>query len=350
MYYVNENFKRTKRVFPEQARKEYMRLDMNENVDGLPEEFINDFLAKIDKDFISMYPEPEKFERVYSEYMGIEKNMIMPTNGSDMAIRYVFETFGENGKKVVTVIPTFEMYRINAQLMGMEHVAIEYDDDYSISVDKIIDKIDDDTRIVVILNPNNPMGNVFDEQDVRTIINRAKEKDAIVFIDEAYHYFCDTTYINLVQEYNNVVLCRTFSKMFAMAACRLGVVISNSEMIEWMKRGKLSFEVNSFALEMGSMLLERPDVIQQMIVQAKEGKEYLLELLESKGYEVRRCEGNFVFVYPKTNVKELEKRLKKNGVLIKTYSTPILENVIRVTTGSRIVMEQFAEILFRVDV
>lgn len=349
MYYINKNYCEVERIFPEQGRREYLKLDMNENVDGLPKAFVDEFTASITPEFIYTYPEPKKFEKKYADYLGVGAEEVMATNGSDMAIRYAFETFGEQGKTVVTVTPSFEMYRINASLMGMNHKAVGYKEDYTIDVDEIVQNIDQDTRIVVLLNPNNPIGNVYKESEVRRIVETAEKNGAVVIIDEAYHYFCDTTLVNLTKEYTNVMVFRTFSKLFAMAACRLGVIISNGEMINWLKKGKLTFDVNSFALKMGEMILDRPEIVESMIRQAKEGKSYLVKLLEEHGYKTKWCEGNFIFFYPNGDAKNVAKKLEEEKILVKTFSAPLLKDVIRVTTASKEIMQKFVDVLLSVD-
>lgn len=80
-----------------------------------------------------------------------------------------------------------------------------------------------------MLNPNNPVGNVYTEKEIQLIINKAKSMNAIVIIDEAYHYFYPNTFLQYALQENNVIVLRTFSKLFSLAACRLGVVISNPE-------------------------------------------------------------------------------------------------------------------------
>lgn len=153
-YYVNEAIYNTDRVFPDQKRYEFLRYDMNENPDGLPESFVTSVLQEITPEFLTVYPEPNRFLEKYAEFIGTGIENVLATNGSDMAIRYLMETFGEPGKGVVTVTPSFEMYRINCSILGLHHVPVSYEQDFSISSKKIVQAITKDTRIVVLLNPN----------------------------------------------------------------------------------------------------------------------------------------------------------------------------------------------------
>ena len=107
--HVNLFVKNTVRVFPPQGRYGKLRYDMNENPEGLPKEFVDSVLKEITPEFLAIYPEPDRFLQKYAKFVGVEFENLMCTNGSDMAIRYLLETFGEVGKEVVTVSPSFEM-------------------------------------------------------------------------------------------------------------------------------------------------------------------------------------------------------------------------------------------------
>ena len=188
-YYVNENIKNTVRIFPRQKRYNCLRYDMNENPEGLPKDFVDSVLKEITPEFLAIYPEPDKFLNKYANFIGAQYENVVATNGSDMAIRYILETFGETGKSVVTVSPSFEMYWVNCNILGLKHKPVAYNDDLTINIENIINAIDLDTRVVVLLNPNNPVGNVYTEEEFRLVLKRTQEVGAILVVDEAYHYF-----------------------------------------------------------------------------------------------------------------------------------------------------------------
>lgn len=344
MYYVNEDVKNCIRIFPEQGRYDYRRYDMNENPEGLPKEFVDDVLKEITPEFLAIYPEPDRFLKKYAKYIGADYGNVLTTNGSDMAIRYLLEVFCEKGKEVVTVTPSFEMYAVNCSILGLMHKAVSYAEDLSIDVDKIVEAISDETDIVVLLNPNNPVGNVYTEEELERIVDKADQSGAIVIIDEAYHYFYKDTFLSYALNRNNVVVLRTFSKLFSMAACRLGIIISNPEIIGYVKKSRLTFEVNAIALLFAERLVDHPEVIEGLIKTADEGKQYALERLQQAGYEVRDCRGNFIFVKPKLSPRNVERMLKeKDKILVKTYGNDLLKEYIRVSTGSKEAMEFFVD-------
>lgn len=349
-YYVDENIKNTERVFPSQGRYDYMRYDMNENPEGLPKEFVDSVLKEITPEFLAIYPEPDKFLNKYAKYIGANYDNVLATNGSDMAIRYLLETFGEKGKEVVTVAPSFEMYWVNCNILGLKHVPVAYEDDLTIGVDKIVNAISDDTRVVVLLNPNNPIGNVYSEEELKKVIKRAQEVGSIVIIDEAYHYFYPNTFIEYALRENNVVVLRTFSKLFSIAACRIGVIISNPEIIHYVKNAHLTFDVNSFALLFAERILDHPEMIQELIDIENKGKDYVLKSLKEHGYECRDCKGNFIFVKPNRDAKNVSDELKeKRKVLVHPYCNSLLKDYIRVSVGSVNAMKIFLEAFYDVD-
>lgn len=335
-YYVDPNIKETYRIFPEEGRDAYLRLDMNEGVLGLPESFVSDVLKEVTPAFLTRYPEPTKFIQAYSDFIGIPFDNIAVTNGTDSAIRYILQTFGEKGKDVVTVNPTFEMYRINCSILGLCHVPVSYEEDFSISIGKIVNTITDNTRIVVLINPNNPIGNTYTEDEARRVFDKARKVGAVVVVDEAYHYFTDESLLPLAMsgEYDNVIVMRTFSKLMSLAALRLGVIISNPEIIQYIKNGKLTFEVNSMALLFGERLLAHPEIIEELIETERQGKECLISWLKENNYEYIPCKGNFILIKTKTDPHEVTRRLREDfKILVHDYGNPLLSQYIRVSTA-----------------
>lgn len=340
--YVNPFIKNTVRIFPSQGRYGKLRYDMNENPEGLPKEFVDSVLQEITPEFLAIYPEPNRFLKKYADFIGVQFENLMCTNGSDMAIRYLLETFGETGKEVVTVAPSFEIYWVNCNILGYKHVPVQYNEDWTINIDKIVSAITEDTRIVVLLNPNNPVGNVYTEEEFNKVQKRAEEVGALLIIDEAYHYFYSKTFLNQALKCSNVVILRTFSKLMSLAAVRLGVIIGNSKLIDCVRKARLTFDVNSIALLFAERLLERPDVIQSLIQTQQEGKDYLLSELRKLGYWCKDCMGNFVFVKPKKNAYVLTQYLEeKHNILVHSYGNSLLKDYIRISTGSITAMKRF---------
>lgn len=349
-YYVNENIKETPRVFPKQGRASYLRYDANENSEGLPAKFVQEVLSEITPSFIAMYPEPSHFLKKYSEYLGVGIDNVYATNGSDHGIRVLLETFGEPGKDVITVSPTFEIYWVCCKLLGLNHKAIPYDNNLTISVESIIDNIDYNTRIVVLLNPNSPIGYLFTEDEVELVIKKAQTVGAVVIIDEAYHYFYDITFLNKAITYENVVLLRTFSKVMSIAGLRIGTIIGHPDLIHYVRNSRLAYELNSVGLLFAERLIDHPEIIKDLIQREREGKQYLISKLKEKKYWFMDCHGNYVLIKPQINAQIVAQRLaSEKNILVHPYNNAIMKDLIRVTTGSIKLMEQFLNGFLDID-
>lgn len=347
--HVNKFIENTKRVFPAQGRYGKSRYDMNENPEGLPRNFVDSVLKEITPEFLAIYPEPDRFLRKYANFVGVDFENLMCTNGSDMAIRYLLETFGEVGKEVVTVAPSFEMYWVNCNILGYKHVPVAYESDLTLKIEKVVAAINGNTRIVVLLNPNNPVGNVYSITEFDVVRKRAEEVGALVIVDEAYHYFYSKTFLRGALAAPNVVVLRTFSKLMSLAAVRLGVIIGNPELIRYARNSRLTFDANSIALLFAERLIDRPDIIDGLIKTQQDGKDWLLAELGKQGYWCKDCMGNFIFIKPKHDAREVSDRLEKMNVLVHPYGNPLLKGLIRVSTGSKAAMSKFLEAFKEAD-
>ena len=348
-YYINPNISSTPRVFPKQGRADFHRYDANENPEGLPKDFVDLVLKELTPEYLAMYPEPERFISKYANYIGVDKDNVYCTNGSDHGIRVLLETFGEPGKEVVTVSPTFEIYWVCCSLLGLKHKPVQYEADFTINIDVILDAITSETRVVVLLNPNSPIGNLYSEEEVKSIIDKAKRIGAVVILDEAYHYFYDKTFLHFAIENDNVLLLRTFSKLMSIAGCRVGMVVGHKDLIHWVKNSRLAYEMNAVGLLFAERILEHPEMIEYLVKQEKEGKEFLMDELQKRGYWFMDCHGNYVLLKPKHDAHEVARKLsEEKRTLVHTYGNSLMKNLIRVTTGSRKAMEFFVDVFFDV--
>ena len=349
-YYINPNIKATPRVFPRQGRAEYHRYDANENPEGLPVEFVESVIKDITPDYLAMYPEPERFIGKYADYLDVEKENVYCTNGSDHGIRVLLETFGELGKEVVTVSPTFEIYWVCCSLLGLKHKPVQYNADFTISIESILNAMTNDTRVVVLLNPNSHIGNLYSDDEVHKVIDKAKQIGAVVILDEAYHYFYDKTFLHFALENDNVVLLRTFSKLMSIAGLRVGMIVGHKDLIHWVRNSRLAYEMNSIGLLFAERILEHPEMIDDLIRQEKEGKTYFIGELEKRGYWYMDCRGNYVLVKPKHNAHEVSRRLaEEKKTLVHPYGNAMMKDMLRVTVGSVNAMEFFTQVFFEVD-
>ena len=350
MYWLDHNVENLVRIFDQNERKDFLRLDLNENPGGLPREFVESVLAEVTPQMVAQYPETLHFTQVLADYIGTDITNICITNGSAEAIRYVIQAFTASNGRIVGVVPSYFMFQVYSEMYGRNFVKVPYNDDLTISIDNIERELTDDTQMLILLNPNNPMGNVYSDEEFERLFKTCQEKEITLLIDEAYHYFYPNTFLKYALNEENVVLLRTFSKLFSIAACRLGVVISNPQIIHYVKNAKLTFDANAIALLFAERILDHPEMIEQLIETEKEGKAYTLAELTKHGYETRDCRGNFIFVTPKHQATEVAQKLEtEKKILVKSYGNEMLKKYLRISVGSKDAMERFLTAFFEID-
>ena len=227
-----------------------------------------------------------------------------------------------------------------------------YNDDLTMDVNNIIAQLTDDTEMLILLNPNNPMGNVYSDEEFECIMKVCREKQITVLIDEAYHYFYPKTFIKYALNERHVFVTRTFSKLFSMAGCRLGYVVGHPEDIKYVQKYCTPHNTNAFALLFAEKIITTPGVLDTLIDNFYTGREYLLTALDKNGYRHKGDAGNFLFIEPKTNAEQIVEKMKiEKKILIKKYANVgEFGDCLRVSIGEKQYMEKFIEALIELDV
>lgn len=350
MHYVDPIIKNFVRTNQPEGRLPYIRLDQNENPDGVPKWLFDEAMKKVTPEYLSLYPEEIVFTGKYAKLLGLQSDNITLTDGSVVAMSYVIKVFGEKGKNLVCVTPTFGMYKVYADMAQMNTVFVHYENDFTFNIQNLLDAIDENTGIVSLVNPSMPIGNVYTENEIVSVVEKAGRHNALVIIDEAYHYFYAKTSLDLLRKYDNVVILRTFSKMLSIPGLRMGAVISTKENVQYIKNYKPHYTVNGVALAFGEAIVDNFDrLISELTEKFLAGKKYLLERLSETGYSYIPTEGCFVCITPRHKSAEyITEELKKRNILIfcgKGDSAGFL----RVTIWDKKYMELFMSALKEID-
>lgn len=350
MHYVDPKIKGVFRLHQPEGRKEYLRLDQNENPDGLPHWLFDEVMKDISPETLAMYPEDTRLAEKYAWLLGLEPGCAVMTDGSVVGMGYVIKVFGEPGKKLLCVTPSFGMYKAYADMQGMETILVSYEKDYSLDINKILDAIDGDTSIVCLVNPNMPLGNAYAEGEIERVVEKADRNDALVIVDEAYYYFHDKSAVELVKKYDNVVILRTFSKMLSIPGLRLGAIISCKENIKYVNNYIPHYTVNNIALKFGEAIVDNHDrLVSELKEKFDAGKAYMMEALDRSGYKYLPTSGCYVCIYPKHKSAEaITAELEKNGILI-LCGKGDAAGFLRVTIWDKKYMKIFVSALLDVD-
>ena len=351
MYYLDNKIKNLHRIFDQNERKDFLRLDLNENPGGLPQEVIDSVLKNITPQFVAQYPETLHFTETLAKFLGTDISHLCIVNGSAEGIRYIIQAFTSPNGKIVGVVPSYFMFQVYSEMYGRNFVKVPYNEDLTMDVDNIIAEITPDTQLLILLNPNNPMGNCYTDSEFAKIMETANKNEVTVLVDEAYHYFYPKTFINYALNNEHVFVTRTFSKLFSMAGCRLGYVVGWPEGIKMVQKLCTPHNTNAFAMRFAEEILTHPQILSNLIDKFNEGRDFLVSTLDANGYAHQGEAGNFIFIKPKTSATNIVERMKREkNILIKSYEgVGKFGTCLRVSIGEKQFMEQFMDALLELD-
>ncbi len=295
------------------------------------------------------YPDADckELKVAYADYVGVLPENITVGNGSDELIRVIGDVFLENGEYVISHEPTFSMYARCAEVARGNYFGVQpRDDSLKANADDIIAKANElKAKLIFICNPNNPTGELWDEEDIIKIIENT---DSVVVIDEAYGEFAGINSADYALRYDNVIILRTLSKAFAMAGMRVGFAIASKQISDVLNMAVDTYNVNTFSQYCAKLMLSRKDKMRIIAKDlAAEAKRLSEELAKYDGITVYPTVTNFVLIRTDRHA-EIYEALKQNGILIRGYSKGILSDYLRISAGTRAENDSFLKVVAEV--
>lgn len=332
------------------ARESYTRLDKNEWTVPYLEKILDKIKKSITPDFLSCYPEVYKLYDALSKFHSLPQDHFLPAAGSDGAIRAVFDAFVSPGDEIINIQPNFAMYNVYAKLYRAKEIGVYYDpQNLTLDTDNVIGRITRKTRFIIVSNPNSPAGVQISNDDIKTLLDAAAEYNAGVLVDEAYYPISGTTAMGLLNDYDNLIILRSFSKAFGLAAARVGYAIGKPESIEMLAKFKPMYETNALGVLCCIALLDQYAVIEKSVNQLLKNKKEFVQDVEGLGLTVLPSGTNFVnIVVGEKECKPLLKIFEENRILIRPgYEWGILKHCIRISIGDKKAMKHVYRILKR---
>ncbi|MDP2939804.1 MAG: histidinol-phosphate transaminase [Candidatus Omnitrophota bacterium] len=324
------------------TRKGFLRLDMNECPFGLPNGFIKRTLSRIDGNFVATYPGYSRSQNKIAEYNKLRSENICLANGSDAAIKYLFEAYVSPGDRVLLTDPTFAMYKVYCKIFDAQPITVPYKPDLSFPGKEFAERISYDIKMAVVVNPNNPTGSIIPEDELLSILRRAQNKGVLLIVDEAYFYFYTGTVIREIMHFDNLVVLRTFSKLCGMAGLRIGYAAANPKIIKNLKKVRPTYDVNGIAALFAEEILDDRAILKSLLVETKKGKRYLIKQLNENGISYRDGYANFILIKCEINPLTIANKLRQDNILVGFgFEQLFLRDFIRVTLGDKKSMIQF---------
>ncbi|MGD2089009.1 MAG: histidinol-phosphate transaminase [Candidatus Aminicenantes bacterium] len=319
--------------------KRVVKLASNENPLGVPPHVSRAITNEISQ--LNFYPENDSYylKHRIADYNGIGADNVIVSAGSVELISMIIRTFLLPDQTVLTSEKTFLMYKVWTVITGGKSAFIEapMGDDYSYDLDALHRLVDDKTKIIFIANPNNPTGTMINKQKTMDFIDNVPE-DKIIVLDNAYQEYVSSPdeYPDGIEEAinrKNVIVLRTFSKIYSLSGSRVGYGVSNPEILSYLNRVKPTFNVTRLAQVAAMASLENDDFKHQSTALNSKNKERLFFQLKEMGLHVIPSETNFLLFFPGIDTTELNQRLLKEGVIIRPLHAFGIPEAMRITVG-----------------
>lgn len=295
---------------------------------------------------VNQYPDTTYLElrKGLAAYCGLGVDRFVITNGADEGLDIIGKTLLDNGDEVVVPVPTYSMFRVVAEVMGARVKYVKRDpDDFTVGAGEVLGAATPRTKLIFLCNPNSPTGNPMPVSEVEKI---AKESEAAVAVDEAYFEFWGQSAIGLTARYDNLVVCRTFSKAFSMAGVRVGYLVAKRETVDQLNLVRPPNSLSVISIMLAEAALRNLGEMRGNVKKIVSERIRVFKALEKIG-SVHAFPGETNFILFRVGggaaqAGKLHKALMKKGFVLRSYSKPSgIGDCLRLTIGTREVNDRF---------
>ena len=313
------------------------KINQNENPWDAPALIKEETLRRLQTRKWSRYPDfvSTNLHECLARFASWRPDGIIAGNGSNELIQALLMVTVESGKSVLISEPTFALYRQVTDVLGGQVVSIPLTSDFQFDIGTLLKSVADEKPDVVILcSPNNPTGCVIHDDDLRRLLEIAP---GLVVIDEAYHEFARHSAVPLLNEYENLVVLRTFSKAMALAALRVGYLMASPELVTQIRKAVLPYNLNAFSQTAAEVAVEMYDrellpLVDKII---NERERVFVEVCGIEGFQPVSSRANFMIVRSDEEPAEVFKQLLAHDILVRDVSAyPMLKNYFRFCIGT----------------
>jgi histidinol-phosphate aminotransferase len=315
-----------------------LRLHQNENTGGCSPRVLQ-ALGRLTRQNLAYYPPYAEATEACARHLGVADDRVMLVNGLDegimsTSIAYLRPQAGSGVvPEAVVPEPAFEIFRFDTAVAGGRLVQVMPTPDFSFALDEVLAAITPATRVVFLTNPNNPTGVSAPFEAIRAIAAAVPGK-AIVFVDEAYADFAGRSFIPELSAFPNVIVGRTFSKAYGLAAIRIGALVGAPAVLDPIRYATPVYSVNIAATVALQAALSDQDYVNDYLQQVKASKALLYAACDRMGLKYWPSDANFVLVRVGSRIDEVVAGAKERGVYLRNRSTePGCEGCLRIATG-----------------
>ena len=322
----------TNLLLKDAAPTKHTLLDFNERTVPVSKPIINALTDYIHEGSLQTYPHYGDITEQLADYCGVNAEQVMITNGSDQGIDLIIRASCSAGDEVIIPGPSFAMYHQCAKVENLKIIEPLYTLEKGFPTKEVLSSITTKTKLIVISNPNNPSGTEASRDDILKIA--ASAPDCTILLDECYYEYTKATVADVLDQYPNIVITRTFSKTWGLPSIRFGYILSAAQNIPPLLNIRGPYDVNQLALVAARAALEHPEYTQSYVKEVMEQSKPTLEKwLEEKQIPYWPSSANYLWIFF-DNPDEINQALVAEHILVRPKADSAGQVGLRITLGT----------------
>lgn len=322
-----------------------IKLASNENAFGVPRRIIGTLKKHLKK--IHLYPDQhyEELKRALGRNLGFEPEHILLGNGSDEVFDLIFKVLVKPKDRILTFYPSYSLYRILNEIYRTRPLYLRLNN-FQYDIKSILRHMTSGVKMIILANPNNPTGTYMNHQDMELLIRKIP-RQTFLLVDEAYaHYalardFPRMTELMRKHPEKNIIISRTFSKIYSMAGLRLGAAAGPPDLIRIMDKIRPPFNINCLAEQAALCYLKDDHFIRGISFRNQSLKSFFYRELDKTGLAFTQSEANFIFIRLPVSARIVCEELLKKGIIVRRINEREYDHYIRVSIGKKGEINQF---------
>jgi histidinol-phosphate aminotransferase len=307
-----------------------VKLNTNENPFP-PSPKVMQAIREIEPEMLRRYPNPtaDAFRDVAAKMLNVTPDMIIAGNGSDDILAIALMTFLSPGDTLAYPDPTYSLYPVLAELDEVKIAPVPWEKNWSLPVEPLLST---KARAIFLANPNAPSGTFVPATGIGELV---KKFSGLVLVDEAYVDFADGNCLSLLNDHENIVITRTLSKAYSLAGLRFGYGVAHVDVIKEMNKARDSYPCDAISVAAATAALQDHEYAAMTWGHIRAERQRLSEELHSLGWHVLPSQANFIFAtVPGGRGREAYLGLKQQGILVRFFDKPGLNDKLRITIGT----------------
>ncbi|HMQ07019.1 MAG TPA: histidinol-phosphate transaminase [Saprospiraceae bacterium] len=344
-----ETWERKLNGFKTEKGEKVVKLDSNENPFGPSKSMREAMMMGMDEGYLYPWKRVSELAGRIAESVGVPRDHILVTAGSREGLSAAGVTYASNGREVITCSPTFDALMTYAARFGGYINSVPLDKTHGFDLDTMERRISSHTGLVFVCNPNNPTGSILRGEDLKSFCTEVSKR-TIVFVDEVYYDYIDErnypTMIDLVKEGKNVIVARTFSKIYGLAGIRVGFLVARPEIVARLRANQMASS-NIMGVMAAQAALQDKEFYKESLQRNLDARQFLYSFFDGMGMEYLTSHTNFVYFKSGRNIEKLIGQMAEYNVIIGRPFPPMMEWC-RISTGTMEDMYTFGDALRKV--